>query len=266
MNVAALFIWMETTKKMEYLCKHIKRAAMIMFLFTYIYSHSSSAQNASGVADIEFNQSIGLINIPTANLLKHGQLRMSLNAGIFSLGLFNYFEMGILAFNSNNKFYWGNRLEAKLIDEEGYIPALAVGAESATENPHLMDAPYINSSYVVASKGIGMFGTAHIGVGNGRFMGSGEASSKLNGLFCGIEKTFFEDGSNPLTVKLEEDGRDVNFGIIIRLLPGFYMTLTAAKLDNVIYNHPAPDNQAEYFLGFNAEGVLTPLKPGEKKP
>ena len=50
------------------------------------------------------------------------------------------------------------------------------------------------------------------------------------------------------------------------LLPGFYMTLTAAKLDNVIYNHPAPDNQAEYFLGFNAEGVLTPLKPGEKKP
>lgn len=259
MNVAALFIWMEITKKMDYLCKHIKRATLIMLLFTYINSYSSSAQNGSGVADIQFNQSIGLINIPTANLLKHGQLRMSLNAGLFSLGLFDYFEMGILAFNSDNKFYWGNSLAIKLIDEEGLIPAMAVGGESATENPHLKDAPYISSSYVVASKDLGMFGIGHIGIGSGRFTGSGEASSKLNGLFCGIEKTLFEDTGNPLSFKLEEDGKDVNFGIKYRLLPGFDMVLTAAKLDNWLFQHKPPNENIEFMAGFICEGQLTPL-------
>jgi len=245
---------------MGLLCKYIKRVNMIIIMLAFIHNGSSFAQNANGPADIQFNQSIGLINIPTANILKHGQFRASMNGGIFSLGLFDYFEMGILAFNSNNKFYWGNRLAIKLIEEEGCIPALAIGGESATENPQLKDAQYFNSYYFVASKDTGGFGTGHIGIGNGRFIGSGEASSKLNGLFAGIEKTFFEDSDNPLTFKLEEDGKDINFGIKYRLLPGFDLVLTAARLDNVIYGHTAPNNSIELIGGFICEGILAPIE------
>lgn len=210
--------------------------------------------------EVAFDQSEGLINIPTANILNHGHFCMSLNSAVFSVGLFNYFQIGLLAFNSGSKFYWGNMLETKLIDEESWWPAIAVGVESETENPHLTSAQYFNSSYVVTSRNMGAFGTWHLGLGNGRFIGTGDNSLKLNGLFGGVEKTVFEGSAYPLILKLEEDGRDVNFGVEIRPLPGFELNLTVAKLDNWIFQHPAPDNNPTVSLGFCIEGILSPVQ------
>jgi len=235
------------------------KALLILTIFILANNGVSFGERTNEYPEISFNQSMGLINIPTATLLKHGQIRASINTAVFSLGLFNYFEMGILAFNSGSKFYWGNRLAIKLIDEEGPWPAIAVGAESETENPHLKSAQYFNSSYLVTSKDMGIFGIGHIGIGNGRFIGSGEVSSKLNGLFCGIEKTFYEGSNNPMALKLEEDGNDINFGIKYRLLPGFDLALTVAKLDNWIFQHPAPDNNPVVIGGFICEGILSPV-------
>ena len=235
------------------------KALLILTIFILANNGVSFGERTNEYPEISFNQSMGLINIPTATLLKHGQMRASINTAVFSLGLFNYFEMGILAFNSGSKFYWGNRLAIKLIDEEGPWPAIAVGAESETENPHLKSAQYFNSSYLVTSKDMGIFGIGHIGIGNGRFIGSGEVSSKLNGLFCGIEKTFYEGSNNPMALKLEEDGNDINFGIKYRLLPGFDLALTVAKLDNWIFQHPAPDNNPVVIGGFICEGILSPV-------
>jgi hypothetical protein len=98
-----------------------------------------------------------------------------------------------------------------------------------------------------------------MGIGNGRFVGTGEVSSKLNGFFCGIEKTFLADTPYPFTFKLEEDGKDVNFGIMFRLVPGINITYTASKLDNLLYNHPAPNNDGEYMIGFNVDAMLPPI-------
>jgi hypothetical protein len=215
--------------------------------------------------DVQFNQSIGMVNIPTANILKNGEMRASLNAGVFSLGLFDFFEMGILAFNKDNKFYYGNRLAIKLIEEDGVIPAIAIGGESYTENPQLMDATYFNSYYMVLSHDLGMLGTGHIGAGNGRFIGTGEASSRLNGVFCGVQKTFCEGTPFPLTLKLEEDGRDINFGVMLRILSGFHLVFSVTKLDNVIYAHPEPNDKPEYMFGFLIEGILSPVEKKKGK-
>jgi hypothetical protein len=250
---------------MAYLDTFIRKVAFALMSILIAHSIASFAEVTGGYPEISFNQSMGLINIPTATLLKHGQMRASINTAVVSFGLFDYFEMGILAFNSGSKFYWGNRLAVKLIDEEGPWPAIAVGAESETENPHLKSARYFDSSYLVASKDMGIFGIGHIGIGNGRFIGSGEVSSRLNGLFCGIEKTFYEDSMNPMTFKLEEDGNDINFGIKYRLLPGFDLALTVARLDNWIFQHPAPDNNPVVIGGFICEGILSPVNRKARK-
>ena len=225
----------------------------------------SFGETAGAYPEMSFNQSWGLINIPTANLLGHGRFCASLNSAVFSIGLFNYFQMGLIAFNSGSKFYWGNMLEVKLIDEEGPWPAVAVGGESETENPHLITAKYFDSNYIVASKNIGIFGIGHMGLGTGRFIGEGEVSSKLNGLFFGIEKSFFEDSKNPLTLKLEEDGRDVNFGIEYIFLESFELNVTVTKLDGWIFQHPAPDNNPTVMLGFCIDGMLSPVNKKEPK-
>jgi hypothetical protein len=245
--------------------KIFKGAVLIIMLTALIQSERAYCQHAEDYPEMSFNQSWGLINIPTANLLGHGRFCASLNSAVFSIGLFNYFQLGLIAFNSGSKFYWGNALEVKLIDEEEPWPAFAVGAESVTEDPHLITAQYFNSNYIVASKSIGIFGIGHIGLGTGRFVGTGAVSSRLNGLFFGIEKTFYEGSNNPLTLKLEEDGRDVNFGVEYIFLPGFELNLTVTKLDNWIYQHPAPDNDPTVMLGFSIDGVLSPVPPANDK-
>ena len=238
---------------------------IILIIFLLANKCVSFGDTTDGYPEMSFNQSWGLVNIPTAILLKHGQIRASINTAVFSIGLFNYFQLGLIAFNSGSKFYWGNALEVKLIDEEGSWPAFAVGAESETENPHLITAKYFDSNYIVASKNMGIFGIGHMGLGTGRFIGDGEVSSKLNGLFFGIEKTFYEDSKNPLTLKLEEDGRDVNFGIEYIVMESFELNLTVTKLDNWLYQHPAPDNYPILMLGFCIDGVLSPVPPVNDK-
>lgn len=234
-------------------------------LFSLIDRTDLFAQIANSPLDIHFNHSIGLVNIPTANLLKHGGLRASLNAGIFSVGLFDYFEMGLLAFNSNGDFYYGNRLAIKLIDEEEGYPAIAIGAESATINPYLSGAQYFNSYYVVMSKELFGLGTIHLGKGDGRFVGTSEVGSQANGFFFGIEKTFFEDTRNPFTVMLEEDGRGINFGMRLCVIPGMNMVFSADKLDNVLYRRPAPNDQIECMVGIIVQTKLEPLNPRQAK-
>jgi len=244
---------------MAYLDTFYGKVLLILIIFFLANNGVSFGDTTNGYPEISFNQSMGLINIPTAILLKHGQIRASLNSAVFSIGLFNYFQMGLIAFNSGSKFYWGNMLEVKLIDEEEPWPAIAIGAESETIDPHLISAQYFDSNYLVASKSIGIFGIGHIGIGTGRFIGDGDVSSKLNGLFFGIEKTFYEGSSNPLTFKLEEDGRDINFGVEYILLTNFELNLTVAKLDNWIFQHPAPDDNPTVMLGFCIDGMLSPV-------
>ncbi len=245
--------------------KMIRCFLVVCLCSIILFAGAFCAQVASGPFDIPFNQSLGMINIPTANILKNGEMRMSLNAGCFSLGLFDFFEVGLIAFQKDSDFYWGNRLAVKYIEENGIIPAIAVGGESCTKDPTNENAMYLNSVYMVASHNLGDLGTAHLGIGNGRFLGTGETSSKLDGVFMGIEKTFFEETPFPLTLKLEEDGKDVNFGMMVRILSGFHMVASICKLDNVMFAHPAPDNNVVYYFGFVIEGQLAPVKKDKYK-
>lgn len=239
--------------------------ALVIYMMFLLGGNDHIFAETGSYPDVAFDQSVGLINIPTANIANNGNFGVSLNSAVLSIGLFKYFQFGIFSHFSNNIIYAGNMLEIKLIDEEDPWPAIAVGAESVTDNAHMKNAQYFNSSYIVTSKDIGIFGTVHLGLGNGRFIGTGDNSLKLNGLFGGIEKTIFEGSGCPLTLKLEEDGRDVNFGIEIRPLPDLKLNLTVAKLDNWIFQHPIPDNNPTVSLGFCLECVFSPVRREDAK-
>ncbi len=233
------------------------RTALAAIMIFLLGGNMPAFAERSAYPDLAFDQAIGLINIPTANLGNRGNFCVSLNSAVISVTLFDYFQIGLLSSYRGDKVYCGNMLEVKLIDEESPWPAIAVGGESLTEQPHAADAQYFNSSYVVASRSIGIFGTGHLGAGNGRFVGTGGNSSNLNGIFCGIEKTILEGSSCPVTLKFEEDGRDVNFGVEISPCSGLRFHLTVSKLDNWIYQHPAPDNNPTVSVGFCLEGALS---------
>lgn len=231
---------------------------MALFLFSGATCHATRAATCS--PNFECNQAFEAINTPTADILGHDHIRMSMasNSGAFSMGLFDYFEMGLLAYKSTDDSYFGNRLTIKLFPEADLWPALAVGGESVTGNPNFSSSPTVNSHYLVMSKDLGAFGKVHIGSGDGRFTGNGDTASAVHGVFAGIERLFLEGSPFEVDVKLEEDGRDINAGIEKRLLPDLSMTLTAIEIDNVMVNHPANRDSAT-FVGFVFDEVL----PGE---
>lgn len=241
---------------MACLRKEVRKAFLLIMAITIGSNIWSSGGAALQQTDVSFNQSMGLINIPTADFLRHRDYKVSLGAAIFSVGIFNYYELGLLAFSNNDVLYVGNRLAIKLVDEEGAFPAIAVGAEGAVEMNQISGDQEFRSYYVVASKSLGDFGRLHAGIGSGRFLGEGERSEGLHGVFMGIGKSFFEEKLNQITVKLEEDGRNINFGIEYRILYGLNMVLTMAKLDNWIFSHPAPNNSVDVLVGFIWDGTL----------
>jgi hypothetical protein len=244
----------------------IYRKALVISLIFLLGGNIRVFAETGSYPETAFNQTMGLINIPTANITTYrGHLCVSMNSAVLAIAMFDYFEIGMFAHYYDNQIYCGNMLKIKLIDEEHPWPAVAVGVESETANPHLMNAQYFNSSYIVASDDMGVFGTAHVGLGNGRFIGTGDNSSKLNGLFAGIEKTVFEESSCPIVLKLEEDGRDVNFGVEIQPLPDLKLYFTVAKLDNWIFQHSAPDNNPTVSLGFCLQCATPPVRRSDAK-
>jgi len=128
-----------------------RKALFTLAIILMLNARSFAAVPATPIL-VPFNQSMGLINIPTANILKHGVFRLTVNAAVFSVGVFDHFEIGALLFGSGYKLCYGHRLGIKLIDEIGYFPALAVGTESISGDPRLAAGEYSNSSYEEALK------------------------------------------------------------------------------------------------------------------
>jgi hypothetical protein len=225
---------------------------LILFLAMTIsmcQARSFAATYYNNVPNINYNQSMGLINIPTANLLKHGEYRLSTNAAIFSFGLLDFFEFGALGFTENHKFYYGDRLTIKLIEEDAQFPGIAIGAENFMETPCLREINAYTSYFVVVSRNLGDDLILHAGIGTGRFVGGGLASSQLHGFFMGIEKTYISWWGTIYILKLEEDGRNVNIGAKFLLSPSLSLAISAYDLDNGIYQHLDPENDPKVSVG-----------------
>jgi len=173
------------------------------------------------------NGPTGLINSPTADVLRSGQ---------FSLGYYNLKNGGVGSFNTNvapnlelgvaTFRYDGqnskNYINAKfaVVPETILAPGLAIGVEDIASSDK-------RSAYAVASKALPFGFRIHAGAGGGRF----------SGVFAGIEKTInplsIITGNNafPATTLIAEyDGKTMNYGARLSIVPGL-------KLDAGLRNH-----------------------------
>ena len=173
------------------------------------------------------NGATGLINDPTADVLRSGQISLGYyhlkdgGVGTFNTNVAPNLEVGVTGFRydgQNNKNY----LNAKfaLAPETILTPGLAIGVEDIANNDK-------RSIYAVASKALPFGFRIHAGTGNGQF----------NGVFAGIEKTINPisvlTGNNvfPATTLIAEyDGKGMNYGARLSIVPGL-------KLDAGIRDH-----------------------------
>ncbi len=164
------------------------------------------------------NGSTGLINNPTADVLREGQFSLGYyhleegGSGSFNFNLAKNLEVGVTGFRyddskSNRTFFnakWG------MLPETVITPGLAIGVEDIANETD-------RTFYVAASKALPLGFRIHAGVGNGRY----------DGLFAAVEKTINPisvlTGNNafPATTLIAEyDGKNMNYGARLSIIPG----------------------------------------------
>lgn len=173
--------------------------------------------NVTAYAAPSFNGSTGLINIPTADVLRTGQYSVGYSnlksEGIYiaTLGFTPRLELGVTRRGNDygNKKYILNAKYA-LIPEQIITPGLSIGIEDAAAHNK-------RTFYAAASKSLPFGLRMHLGVGNGR----------IAGLYYALEKTIAPIGimhtgmKIPITTLiLEYDGKNTNYGTRIRFPKG----------------------------------------------
>ncbi|BBB91561.1 MAG TPA: YjbH domain-containing protein [Methylomusa anaerophila] len=175
------------------------------------------------------NGSTGLINTPSADVMREGQFSLGYyhlqdgGVGTFNTQLMRNLEIGVAGFrydNSSakeNQTYFNAKLN--LAPETVLTPGLSVGVEDITNEDE-------RSYYAAASKALPFGFRIHAGVGNGRY----------DGMFASLEKTINPiaiTGSDmfPATSLIAEwDGKRMNYGARMSIVPGL-------KVDAGIRNH-----------------------------
>jgi len=178
---------------------------------------------------------------------------------IFVQGIFNGKYSAILKIYTLRDL--GLDFSYQIIDEIGNIPAIAMGIRNITYKKYINPAggeppeggfkdenydhrnPEILSLYLVSTKKFGKRFIINAGIGRGEFIGYGPRSKYLNldifskdfhdwtfGIFGGIK--FFL--TNYLSIILEADGRDFNFGIKFER-DIFQFTLQTNKLEHIFW-------------------------------
>jgi hypothetical protein len=171
------------------------------------------------------NGSTGLINTPSADVLREGQFSLGYyhlqhgGAGTFTMNLTGKLELGAAGFrydkeaNQQDQTY----INAKygLLPETILTPGVAVGIEDMA---NLDNRTY----YAAASKTLPFGFRIHAGVGNGRYDGG----------FAVLEKTInpvsILTGNNifPTTTLIAEwDGHNMNYGARMAVVPGLKLDL-----------------------------------------
>jgi len=182
---------------------------------------------APALAAPSINGSTGLINNPTADVLRPGQISLGYyhlkdgGAGSFNTNVAPNLEIAVAAFRydgQSNKNYFNAKFA--VMPETVLTPGLAIGIEDIANSDQ-------RSPYAVASKALPFGFRIHAGTGGGRF----------NGVFAGIEKTInpisIITGNNafPATTLIAEyDGKTMNYGARLAIIPGL-------KLDAGLRNH-----------------------------
>ena len=178
------------------------------------------------MAASSMNGPTGLIDIPTADVLRSGQISLGYyhlkdgGVGTVNTNLAPNLEIGVTAFRYDGQTS-KNDLNAKfsVVPETVVAPGLAIGVQNLSSNNK-------RSVYAVASKALPFGFRMHAGAGSGQF----------NGIFAGLEKTINPisiTGNNafPATTLIAEyNGKVMNYGARLSIAPGL-------KLDVGVRNH-----------------------------
>ena len=186
--------------------KKIKRYVIITLLLcsTLVMARLEAAATING--------STGLINIPSADVVRDGQFFLGYyhsdeqSAASFGLQPLKNLEIGINFLDWNNNR--NNIINAKyaLYQENVFLPGLAVGIEDIGDEQQ-------RTKYAVISKALPLGIRVHAGYGEGRY----------DGVFYGLEKNIIPSlpGTFPSTdLLLEYDGQAANYGLRISLISG----------------------------------------------
>ncbi|MBP2645314.1 MAG: protein of unknown function rane lipoprotein [Firmicutes bacterium] len=169
------------------------------------------------VAAPSINGTTGLINNPSADVLRPGQFSVGYynltegGTGVFSMNVAPKLELGVAGFRADHHADSTTTLNVKfgLVSETVLTPGIALGVEDVANERE-------RSIYAAASKALPFGLRVHAGVGNGRY----------NGLFAAVEKTvnplvFSGNGMFPATTLIAEyDGKHMNFGARMSVVPG----------------------------------------------
>lgn len=175
---------------------------------------------APGYAAPSIKGATGLINTPSADVLREGQFSLGYyhlkdgGVGSFTTNITGKLELGVAGFrydsdaNKQNHTYVSTKYG--VLPETILTPGVAIGVEDIAN----LDK---RTGYVVASKVLPFGFRIHAGVGNGRY----------NGVFAVLEKNinpvsiFSGSGGFPTTTLLAEwDGHNLNYGARMTVASG----------------------------------------------
>ncbi len=219
----------------------------------------------------------GVIDTPDAYLLEHTEIEAEIAAsgyslakaleadtitnsefmitGHFDLGLFRYAQIGASFLGDGG--FTGN-LKIAILHEGVSVPAFAIGLqnismieeiecfkEDSAGIPNSVFYQYGHrqnwSAYGVVSKDLtylaGIPVTVNFGIGIGRFIGStNNRSYALHGIFSSVVYRPTE----VISLAMEMDGRDLNFGVSYDMLDFFTLKFAWAELEQTLL--PGNDN------------------------
>lgn len=224
------------------------------------------AQSAYPIASPTFSRLTGLIDIPTADIPNdriftiglHGapdnieDRGLEWDANLY-LSLVERAEFGLTFFEPDEV---AANVKFLLLKEEENDLGLAIGVENiGREIPNIYNEEEFegeeNSVYAVLSRRFGILDglRGHLGVGSGRFVGHGDISEDLRGVFVGIEKEFSLGKENTLSLMAEIDGRDANAGLRYSIPQGMTLDLAVTEIDNLLEKHQDEEIDVTYCLG-----------------
>lgn len=217
-----------------------------------------------------------MIDMPEAYLLRHfeGQFGGSISAypfrdeanedrvydidGRLNVGILNWIQLGVTTYDENyfaGHFQFGIPLPNEL---NGYpaLPVIALGMENISQDKYLSrEANWSQekenySIFGVVSKNLepiwGIPLEIHVGYGNNRFEGDNTISETFQGLFMGLRLT----APQKFKILIEEDGRDVNFGITFDISKRVSGGMAWTQIEDVINAESGEDPFVNFQGGF----------------
>lgn len=197
----------------------MKKQIIALLAFLALSSPGQAAPSAAG--------STGMLNTPTADILRQGQFHLGYyhvdegDETVFGVNLADNFELSLAAFKEKNASYETSfNLKYMIKPENIMTPGIAVGMED-------MFGKRDRTAYIAFSKALPFGLRLHAGYGNGRY----------DGVFYAVEKQLVSSAAAGVfpdtSLIVEYDGKNANYGVRMSLASG--VKLNAGWRDDTTY-------------------------------